>query len=113
VNNQFYQSAPVMKGKPNTEKRAKPQRKTHVTNATVLKVETATYRSAVFSGTFLLDEELTEKLKKNKDGWVTAIVFCLWYGSRLKTRGIEIKYKHETAKKEPNFTGDVDADIYF
>lgn len=112
MNNLFYLNAPVMKDTPSTEKSAKPKKRAHVSNATVLKVETGTYRSAVFSGTFLLDEKETAKHYRIKDGWVTAIVFCLWYGCRLKTRGIALKYKQGMSEIIENYTGEVDADIY-
>ncbi len=92
---------------PDTEPRAKPTGWQTVTNSTVLKVQKGTYRNAVFSGVFLVDEVETSKHKDTKDGWSVAIVYCLWFGTRLKTRGIELKYQAEGSELVKNYTGEV------
>ena len=92
---------------PDTEPLAKPTSWQTVSNATVLKVQKGTYRNAVFSGVFLVDEVETSKHKDSKDGWSIAIVYCLWFGTRLKTRGIELKYQAEGSELIANYTGEV------
>ena len=92
---------------PDTEPRAKPTGWQTVSNATVLKVQKGTYRNAIFSGVFLVDEVETSKHKDTKEGWSVAIVYCLWFGTRLKTRGIELKYQAESSELVKNYTGEV------
>ena len=92
---------------PDTEPRAKPTGWQTVSNSTVLKVQKGAYRNAVFSGVFLVDEVETSKHKDTKDGWSIAIVYCLWFGTRLKTRGIELKYQAESSELVKNYTGEV------
>jgi hypothetical protein len=92
---------------PDTEPRAKPTGWQTVSNSTVLKVQKGTYRNAVFSGVFLVDEVETSKHKDTKDGWSVAIVYCLWFGTRLKTRGIELKYEAESSELIKGYTGEV------
>ena len=90
-----------------TEPLAKPTSWQTVSNATVLKVLKGTYRNAVFEGVFLVDEVETSKHKDSKDGWSIAIVYCLWFGTRLKTRGIELKYQAEGSELIANYSGEV------
>jgi hypothetical protein len=92
---------------PDTEPLAKPTSWQTVSNATVLKIQKGTYRNAVFSGIFLVDEVETSKHKDSKDGWSIAIVYCLWFGTRLKTRGIELKYQAEGSELVKNYTGEI------
>lgn len=105
----FFTSAPLMNSSlaPKTEPLAKPTSWQTVSNATVLKVQKGTYRNAVFSGVFLVDEFETDKHKDSKDGWLIAIVYCLWFGTRLKTRGIELKYQAEGSEFVKNYTGEI------
>ena len=105
----FYTSAPLMPSSlaPDTEPLAKPTGWQTVSNATVLKVQKGTYRNAVFEGVFLFDESETAKHKDSKDGWSIAIVYCLWFGTRLKTRGIELKYQSDSSEFVKNYTGEV------
>ena len=86
---------------------AKPTQWQTVTGADVLKVKTGTYRNAVFEGVFLIDVAETEKHTKTIDGWSVAVVYCLWFGTRLKTRGIELKYQSDSSERVSNFTGEV------
>ena len=92
---------------PDTEPLAKPTSWQTVSNATVLKVHKGTYRNAVFEGVFLVDEVETSKHKDSKGGWSIAIVYCLWFGTRLKTRGIELKYQAEGSEFVKNYTGEI------
>lgn len=105
----FFTSAPLMNRSlaRDTEPLAKPTVWQTVSNATVIKVQKGTYRNAVFSGVFLVDEVETSKHKDSKDGWSIAIVYCLWFGTRLKTRGIELKYQAEGSELIANYTGEV------
>ncbi len=105
----FFTSAPIMNRSlaPDTEPLAKPTGWQTVSNATVLRVQKGTYRNAVFSGVFLVDEVETSKHKDSKNGWSVAIVYCLWFGTRLKTRGIELKYQAEGSELVKNYTGEV------
>lgn len=105
----FFTNAPLMSSSlaPDTEPLAKPTGWQTVSNATVLKVQKATYRNAVFDGVFLVDEVETAKHTSSKDGWSIAIVYCLWFGTRLKTRGIELKYQAEHSEWIKDYTGEV------
>ena len=105
----FYSQAPVMDDAltPHLSQLAKPTSWQTVSNATVLKVQKGTYRNAVFEGVFLVDESETAKHKDSKDGWSIAIVYCLWFGTRLKTRGIELKYQSDSSELVKNYTGEV------
>lgn len=107
MNTLFYTQAPLMDGVPHLSALAKPTQWQPVKGANVLTVKTGTYRNAVFEGVFLIDEAETEKHSNTVDGWSVAIVYCLWFGTRLKTRGIELKYQSETAEKISNYTGEV------
>lgn len=105
----FYSQAPVMDDAltPHLSQLAKPTSWQTVSNTTVLKVQKGTYRNAVFEGVFLVDESETAKHKDSKDGWSIAIVYCLWFGTRLKTRGIELKYQAEGSEFVKNYTGEI------
>jgi len=109
MNTIFYTQAPLMSSSlgRDTEPLAKPTSWQTVSNATALKVLKGTYRNAVFEGFFLVDEVETSKHKDSKDGWSIAIVYCLWFGTRLKTRGIELKYQAEGSVLIANYTGEV------
>ena len=109
MNEIFYTQAPLMSSSlaPDTEPLAKPTGWQNVSNATVLKVQNGTYRKAVFDGVFLVDEIKTAKYKNTKAGWSIAIVYCLWFGTRLKTRGFELKYQAEDSEWTANYTGEV------
>lgn len=105
----FYSQAPLMSSSlgRDTEPLAKPTSWQTVSNATVLKVQKGTYRKAVFDGVFLVDEVETAKHKDSKNGWSIAIVYCLWFGTRLKTRGIELKFQAESSEFVKNYTGEI------
>lgn len=105
----FWTEAPLMNSSlaPDTQPLAKPTSWQTVSNATVLEVQKGTYRNAVFEGYFLVDEVETGKHKSSKDGWSIAIVYCLWFGTRLKTRGIELKYQTANSEWIKDYTGEV------
>jgi hypothetical protein len=60
----FYTQAPVMDDAltPHLSQLAKPTNWQTVSNATVLKVQKGTYRNAIFSGVFLVDEVETSRI---------------------------------------------------
>lgn len=63
------------------------------------------YRNADFGGTFVLAEGVASTLPKK--GWAVVEVYCLWFGHRLKTRGLNFKVDMSKAKVEEVFTGEV------
>jgi hypothetical protein len=105
----FYTQAPVMDDAltPHHSQLAKPTQWQTVSSVKVIKIQKGTYRNAVFNGVFLIDEVETAKHKETKDGWSVAIVYCLWFGTRLKTRGVELKYQAEGSELISNYTGEV------
>ena len=109
----FYTQAPFMDDAltPHHSHLAKPTSWQTVSNATVLNVQKGTYRNAVFSGVFLVDEVETAKHKDSKDGWSIAIVYCLWFGTRLKTRGVQLKYQVEGSELLRDYSGEVVTNI--
>lgn len=94
---------------------AKPVKLQAVANAVVLRVSKASYRRATFGDQFfLLDPIETAKYKpstKLEVGWAVAIVFCGWFGTRLKTRGIALKYQTDGSEVLSDWSGDVVSDI--
>jgi hypothetical protein len=104
---EFYYSAPLWdKAKcPNLCKTAKPTKWQTVANTTVVHVKNGTYRNAVFSGTFALDE--SHPLTTDKSGWTAGIFYCLWFEHRLQTRGVAIKFDPTTSEVVKGFSGDI------
>lgn len=81
----FYQSAPVWieaGALPNTTKKAKPSGLKNMSKGLVIHVVDAYYRGSVFSGSFLLAEDVSEKEKTKR----RVKVYCCWFGHRLKER---------------------------
>jgi hypothetical protein len=97
----FYLALPIMTPDtaPDLSIKAKPDDWKQFDNATLLYVSKAWYRRATFGGEyFILDPVETAKYKPNsklKEGWDVAIVFCGWFGTRLSTRGIALRYQVE------------------
>ena len=97
----FYLALDIMSNEnaPDTSLMATPVDWVQAENATVLYVSKGSYRSATFGDEyFLLDTIETGKYKPNsklKEGWDVAIVFCGWFGTRLSTRGIALRYQIE------------------
>jgi hypothetical protein len=90
---------------------AQPARWQDVSGRAVLKILNGTYRKAVFGGTFLLDVEATRKCQPAGDGWASAVVYCLWFGRRLKTRGLKIKYEVAGSRVIQSYSGQVVIDL--
>lgn len=104
---EFYYSANVWDQKlcPSTSKSAKPTCWSNVSNATVVKIVDGKYRTAVFSGIFVLDE--TMPISIDKRGWTTGIFFCRWFEHRLQSRGIKIKFNSSNYEIIKGYSGEV------
>lgn len=108
----FYNQAPFADASIlNSSPFAKPTARVAALNITVLKIEKGMFRDAQFRGIFWLDEEKTAENKTNVVDWNIAIVNCLWFGTRLETRGIELKYKEEGSEILYNYTGEIVSNI--
>ncbi len=108
----FYYKAPFADAStPHTSIYAKPSESVEASNITALKIAKGTFRNAEFRGVFWLDEEKTAENKTIVAGWSIAIVNCLWFGTRLETRGIELKYKEEGSEVLYNYTGEIVSNI--
>jgi hypothetical protein len=104
---EFYYSAPNWDDEkcPHTCEEAKPTGWTSVANATVIRITNGSYREAIFSGHFVLDE--STPITTNNNGENEAIFFCCWFGHRLQTRGIKIKFNPSNAETIKGYSGEV------
>lgn len=106
----FYKGAPAwtkevtQKQCPHTSPKAKPKQTKEIINATVISVKNAQYRDAMFSGTFLLAEGVSFNMSKPPK---TLEVYCLWYGYRLRTRGIKLIIDPKTTEIIANYDGEI------
>jgi hypothetical protein len=109
----FYSQAQVFDAErtPRLSDLAQPSRWQDVSGQAVLKISNGTYRNAVFEGAFQLDVEATRKCQPAGDGWATAVVYCLWFGRRLKTRGLKIKYEVAGSRVIQSYSGQVVIDL--
>jgi hypothetical protein len=109
----FYAEAVIMTSAaaPHTEPRARPTRWELVKNVTVLKVQHGSYRNSVLEGAFLIDQEASVKYGPVTGKTAIAIVYCLWFDTRLKTRGIELEYQVDGSELLENFQGQVVTNI--
>jgi len=109
----FYAVAPLMTNTlaPNAEHRARPTRWELVKNSTVLKIRRGSYRNSALEGAFLLDQEASVKYGPVTGEKAIAIVYCLWFDTRLKTRGIELEYQVDGSELIENFQGQVVTNI--
>jgi hypothetical protein len=95
----FYWKARVWEEQndcPNTCKVAKPINLVTVKNKRVITVTNAKYRGAVFSGTFLLSDDV--HLPAGKTGAARVEILCKWFKHRLKTRGLAITVNLKDSK---------------
>ncbi len=106
-----YFERPIWEKKkcPDLSKLAKVTHTVHLQNVRVITVKNATYRSAVFNGTFHLSNAV--KLPIVKTGIQRVEVYCGWFGYRLKTRGLKFQIDLSTAVIDDNFSGDVDNNL--
>ena len=113
----FYLALPIMKREtaPYLSTLAKPVAEMDVEDATVLYISKGSYRNATFGNRyFLLDQQKTaeyEPIVKSIPGWTEAIVYCGWFGTRLKTRGIALRYEIEGSEVHHNKSCRVVVDI--
>ena len=107
----FYTNAPPWDHSkvPNTSTKAKPTAWATFDHVRAIKVEGATYRSAVVSGVFLLDK--SEASFPNSGSYILKI-YCRWFGHRLIT-GVPIKMKVDGSRLTylPDHTGEAVTDI--
>lgn len=94
---------------PDLSKLAKVKGTVHLQNVRVIKVRNATYRGAVFNGTFHLSNAV--KLPIGDSGTKRVEVYCGWFGHRLKTRGLKFQIDLSTSVIDDNFSGDVDNNL--
>ena len=88
---------------PNTNKYAKPVQYERVKNQRVALIKNGTYRNAAVNGHFALaDAEL-----KTAKGMGVVEVYCLWFGLRLKTRGIHVKCRIRDVEIIEGYSGEV------
>ena len=109
MNHYFERPLWDKKNCPDLNKLAKVKGMVHLQNVRVIKVKNATYRNAVFNGTFHLSNAV--KLPIVKTGIQRVEVYCGWFGHRLKTRGLKLQIDLSTAVIEDNFSGEVDNNL--
>lgn len=94
---------------PDLSKLAKVKGSVHLQNVRVVTVKNATFRHAVFNGTFHLSN--TVKLPLGTTGVQRVEIYCGWFGHRLATRGLRFQIDLSTAVIDNNFSGDVDNNL--
>ena len=109
MNHYFERPLWDKKNCPDLNKLAKVKGMVHLQNVRVIKVKNATYRNAVFNGTFHLSNAV--KLPIVKTGIQRVEVYCGWFGHRLKTRGLKLQIDLSTAVIDDNFSGEVDNNL--
>jgi hypothetical protein len=109
MNHYFERPLWDKKNCPDSSKLAKVRGMVHLQNVRVIKVKNATYRNAVFNGTFHLSNAV--KLPILKTGIQRVEVYCGWFGHRLKTRGLKFQIDLSTAVIDDNFSGEVDNNL--
>jgi hypothetical protein len=109
MNHYFERPLWDKKNCPDLSKLAKVKGMVHLQNVRVIKVKNATYRNAVFNGTFHLSNAV--KLPIVKTGIQRIEVYCGWFGHRLKTRGLKFQIDLSTAVIDDNCSGDVDNNL--
>lgn len=81
---------------PHTSPKARTVDSINVANMTVIDAPHATYRLAHFGGTFVVAKP--DALPTATEGWHAVEVYCLWFGHRLKTRGLMFKVDMSKAR---------------
>lgn len=106
-----YFSAPIWDDEnashrcPHTSTKARKVDSITVENTTVIDAPHATYRLAHFGGTFVVAKP--EALPTATEGWYRVEVYCLWFGHRLKTRGLMFNVDMSKARVREVKTCDV------
>ena len=88
---------------PNTNKYAKPIQYERVKNQRVALIKNGTYRNAAVNGYFALADTGLKTAK----GVGVVEVYCLWFGLRLKTRGIHVKCRLKDLEIIEIYSGEV------
>lgn len=81
---------------PHTAPKARTVDSIPITNMMVIDAPHATYRRAHFGGTFVVAKP--EAVPTATEGWHAVEVYCLWFGHRLKTRGLMFKVDMSKAR---------------
>lgn len=81
---------------PHTAPNARTKDSITVTDLLVIDAPHATYRHAHFGGTFVVAKP--HALPHTNEGWHAVEVYCLWFGHRLKTRGLMFKVDMSKAR---------------
>ena len=74
---------------PHTAPKARTVDSIPIKSMTVIDAPHVTYRGAHFGGTFVVAKP--DALPTSNQGWHKVEVYCLWFGHRLKTRGLMFK----------------------
>jgi hypothetical protein len=90
---------------PHTAPNARTVGSITVKDMIVIDAPHATYRLAHFGGTFIVAKP--EAVPKATEGWYKIEVYCLWFGHRLKTRGLMFKVDMSKARVRKAKTCDV------
>ena len=93
----------------NTDAHAVPLDVEVVRGRRAIHVVNATYRKAVFNGTFLLSDHV--ELPLPKDGKCRVMVDCCWYGHRLVEGSPLFLIDMATAVVHENYDGPVTANL--
>lgn len=109
MNHYFERPLWDKKNCPDLSKLAKVKGTVHLQNVRVITVTNATYRGAVFKGTFHLSNAV--KLPLAATGIQRVEVYCGWFEHRLKTRGLKFQIDLSTAVIDDNFSGEVDNNL--
>lgn len=94
---------------PDLSKLAKVNSSVQLQNVRVITVKNATFRHAVFNGTFHLSNAV--KLPLAETGIQRVEIYCGWFGHRLQTRGLRFQIDLTTAVIDDNFSGYVDNNL--
>jgi len=121
IQNNFYWNAPIWDEVlcPKTIETAAPSSRVWVSDVVVLKVHDngAFHRGSYFSGNFLIDQPDDKDSFKPDDieSFLKAPdlvdVYCLWFGHRLKTRGLEFTVDPNKLELRLNYMGFVVSDL--
>jgi len=112
---QSYYSATIwnknttFKKPPYTCKKAQPFDSEYVQNLPVIDVIDASYRKAIFSGSFVLSPFVPLPLPTSGTGKID--VLCRWFDHRLTSTGLSLIVDYSKVQFHPIFTGYVVSDI--
>lgn len=109
----WYDDAPIWLEQgdaPNTQKNAIPCDPQLVRNKRVIHVVDASFRSATFSGHFIIADDVTLPLPIS--GTHLIDVYCRWFGHRLRSeRNFSFKVNMDTTTISTHYSGPVFTDF--